>query len=407
MKQKVLVILAVILLGLPTLSRAQDQNKWIENLDTLVNELPKRHINPFTHISEADFHTDADKLRAELPNLNDQQSLMRIAALVASIGDAHTSLGWPFQDPIYPMSLKVFDDGIYCLVIDADYADALAARLMSINGHPIDDVINQIDRVISHENPSWFEEQLPNYLVRSDVLIGLGIIDKAETVAWEFQNAARESVKIDISPLPRANITTANLRFARQATPRTESMNGSYWLQLFDDGTLYFKYNIATEAADLPFAKFTAILLKSLSEQPVKRLVIDLRNNSGGDSRLMDPLIDALKKLPINEKGKLFVIIGRRTFSSAVLNAVRLKQETNAVLIGEPTGGSPNHFGEIQNFALPNFDLTIYYSTKYFEMMPGLEAHTLMPDVTVPLTIKDYIAGIDPFYAAVMAYKPQ
>jgi hypothetical protein len=54
---------------------------------------------------------------------------------------------------------------------------------------------------------------------------------------------------------------------------------------------------------------------------------------------------------------------------------------------------------------LPHFNMGVTYSTKRFETMPDAEGNTLMPDVLIPYSITDYLAGVDPFYAAVLEYQ--
>ncbi|MFW5827416.1 MAG: hypothetical protein ACOCU4_04955 [Alkalispirochaeta sp.] len=77
------------------------------------------------------------------------------------------------------------------------------------------------------------------------------------------------------------------------------------------------------------------------------------------------PLIDGLSLR--HENGASYersVIIGRDAFSFAVLNAITLKQEAGAQFVGEPSGGRPNHYGEVKMFELPNLGRTVQYSTK-------------------------------------------
>jgi len=61
-------------------------------------------------------------------------------------------------------------------------------------------------------------------------------------------------------------------------------------------------------------------LFQFLRENPAKRLVIDLRQNGGGDFlEGRKHLVRPVKGLAgINQKGRLCVIIGRRTFSAAM-----------------------------------------------------------------------------------------
>src|SRR5690606_997992 len=128
----------------------------------------------------------------------------------------------------------------------------------------------------------------------------------------------------------------------------------------------YFQYNVCADDPDRPFAQFTQELFAEVDTQPVERMVVDLRFNGGGDSRVLQPFLKALANRP---HLAVYTLIGRSTFSSALMNAIALDQQAAAVLVGEPTGGRPNHYGEVRRFVLPNAKLPISYATKYFRML--------------------------------------
>lgn len=110
---------------------------------------------------------------------------------------------------------------------------------------------------------------------------------------------------------------------------------------------------------------------------------------------MFDPFLSELaKRNYLNDGNKLFVIIGRQTFSSAIINACQLKERTQATFIGEATGGKPNHYGEVQKMTLPKNNITISYSTKYFKMLDQ-EVDTLTPDIVVKTSFSDYINNKD------------
>jgi hypothetical protein len=90
----------------------------------------------------------------------------------------------------------------------------------------------------------------------------------------------------------------------------------------------------------------------------------------------------------------LFVLIGKQTFSSAIMNAVDLKRNTQATLVGEPTSGSINHYGEVRGFHLPHSRIIIGYSTRYWENWPGHDG-PLLPDVVIGYSKKNSMRGID------------
>ena len=94
-------------------------------------------------------------------------------------------------------------------------------------------------------------------------------------------------------------------------------------------------------------------------------------------------------------------MVGRGTFSAALMNALQLREQTKAILVGEPTGGKPNAFGEVRFLALPGTDLTVSYSTKYFKLS-SLDTESFVPDHIVELSFADYKNGRDPAWEFIL-----
>jgi len=134
-------------------------------------------------------------------------------------------------------------------------------------------------------------------------------------------------------------------------------------------------------------------------------MVIDLRLNGGGNSIIFEPLVKALsKRRDVNQTGRLFALIGRGTFSSACLNAQKLKRETKAILVGEPAGQRPNFYGEVETMTLPYSKLRVHYSTRYFKTTDG-DPPALAPDIQVETSSSDYASGRDPVMERALNYK--
>lgn len=147
----------------------------------------------------------------------------------------------------------------------------------------------------------------------------------------------------------------------------------------------------------LKFEDFQEQIFNDLKETDVDKLLFDMRFNGGGNSIYGTGFVNELSRKNINQTGKLFVVIGRSTFSSAILNTLDFKKKTNAIIIGEETGGKPNHYGEVRTFKLPGSKLSVQYSTKYFKNSES-EINTIVPDVKIEITFKDFINGKDPIY---------
>ena len=89
------------------------------------------------------------------------------------------------------------------------------------------------------------------------------------------------------------------------------------------------------------------------------------------------------------------MLIGSNTFSSGLWAAEDFKRQAHAILVGTPTGGRPNSFGEQRSVELPHSGLTLYYSTRKWVRDPHHDPESLEPDVLVEATYADLVGGRD------------
>ena len=109
----------------------------------------------------------------------------------------------------------------------------------------------------------------------------------------------------------------------------------------------------------------------------------------------------------INRRGKLFVIIGRRTYSAAQNTATYFERYTEATFVGEPTGSSPNFIGEENMVVLPYSKLVANVSHLYWQSSwPQDQRVWLAPEIYTPPTWADFRAGRDAALEAVLSYPP-
>lgn len=404
---------ATFLGGLPANGCAADgvrsssrDRAWVEDIEYLTTRLPALHKNLFFQVSREEFAAAAERLAADVPDLTDDGIKVGLARLVALAGDAHTKV-LPFdgEGRTYPLITHWFSDGLYVIRAGTGLEKTVGCRVSRIADTDIDEAYTAVSTLISHENEQWVKYVSPAYLMVPEILGALDILPDPETASFTFAAPDGAEFEMTIAPtisdlwtdhLSPTAILPDPLLYQRSA----EAIN---WLSYLPDSkTLYLQYNVCggSDLAErlLPEAKVI------LDTRPVERFVIDLRNNFGGNSSILAPVIGEIeKRRSFNEEGRLFALISRKTFSSAVLNAIELKSRTKALLFGEPTGGKPNCYGEVRSLTLPNSQLKVSYSVKYFSLWPE-DTPSLMPDVAVEVTAADYFAGRDPVMEAVLAY---
>ena len=92
---------------------------------------------------------------------------------------------------------------------------------------------------------------------------------------------------------------------------------------------------------------------------------------------------EPLPDVPLRYRGPVTVLVGPRTFSSAVTLAATLKAHDLATVVGEETGGRVHRFGEGYTFRLPNSGLRAMVSSAYFvhASRPHDRSGGLTPDI--------------------------
>jgi hypothetical protein len=135
------------------------------------------------------------------------------------------------------------------------------------------------------------------------------------------------------------------------------------------------------------------------------RLVIDVRENTGGNGTLNRyPVQQILRRPALDRPDRLFVIIGRRTFSAGQQFTNLLEAWTQATLVGEPTGQRPSQYGDHRPLPLAGVGLTVQVSSIFHQAPNEFDERMFVaPRIYAPLDSKSYRQGIDPAMAAVLA----
>jgi C-terminal processing protease CtpA/Prc len=132
----------------------------------------------------------------------------------------------------------------------------------------------------------------------------------------------------------------------------------------------------------------------------VRRVVVDVRANGGGDNTSYNPLLNVLASPQVNRRGRLYLLVGRATFSAAGNFAADVDRYTKALLVGEPTGGGVNQYGDATSVTLPGTGWSVRIATEYTQRgEPGDRRLAVEPDIRVDLRSADYFAKRDPVLA--------
>lgn len=392
--------------GTPTLLSTSDQ--WRADVTSLVQQMTEFHSLPFPGISLTDFNAKATDLYNRIPSLSDAVVRTNLEELVASIEDAHTDIEWPYPSPFHqlPLSFYWYDDGIYITSASAAYQNLLGGKLVSVGQTGIDAATGILTALVPHDNDQWVKHRIPlQELTNADYLFGTGIATSTDSVPLQVSLPAGNVVSADIQTYTNSALPQQIPVFQGNPPLYRQNPNWNYWATIIDGGaTLYFQYNSCMEDTKQPSSAFFQQLDQLMAQDSVQRIVLDMRNNSGGYTSILSPWIAEIQASRFNAPGRLYVIVGRATFSAAMEATNHLHDSTAAIFVGEPTGAKPQFELREGDFGLPYFGLRVSYSN-------GVEGatvpdSTLIPDIPAGLTFQQYMNGIDPALNAILSIPP-
>ena len=224
----------------------------------------------------------------------------------------------------------------------------------------------------------------------------------------------------------------------------------NYTFAILEDSVGLISYNRCQNYK--AFKKFLKKTFSEIESKSIDKLIIDIRENGGGDSSLNDLLLSYITEKPYRQssgrywkvsqnakdayssasvytrifgkkfmnaymsepngsvieeldgnlqqpiksapffEGKTCFLIGPETFSSANFLADAIKTYELSTLIGEPTGEYTNDFGEQIKFVLPNSKASVFVSSTYDIGASGDASalHPVRPDILLEEQVLGY-----------------
>ena len=372
-----------------------------QDLDVLYQSLERYHPDLFANTPEADFLARKAEIESRLATESEVDFVLDLQSLTALAGDSHTQASLNAvadQVRFYPAVLTWYDGRWYLTTAEERRADLLGREVTAVNGHSMEEVLDAFSALLSADNPVKLRRQYRQSCNVADLYEYVGLVPEGGALELTLENSRTLAVE-PVEATALGGVSLARLSDQITAQPATAAADAFYWSTALDGDTYYIQYNTCREDPELPMETFAAQVRTALDGGDYSRVLVDLRNNGGGSDGVIWPLLAVLRQ-EMDGGAEVVGLIGETTFSSAIINAVEL-QEMGAVLVGEPTSGSVDHFGSVGSFALPNSGLQIGVSTKYIDLGTLLDAdagrgvESLEPDVTVPQTMADTLAGRD------------
>lgn len=445
---KKLVLLTLLLNCLVVYSQKKYSPQEMKaDVDSLVRYIEETHPNPYYRYPKKKFQKDIRQLKKELnTSLNEIDFYLAFIKIISKLDDGHTGIDIPLNSYLKTNpSLLLYEFTLSpekpYIITGKPYTTIKneipkGSEIISINGLSSEKIVKDIITLNTGERDEFKAEYGAN-----SFFFYLDYLYHAKgTYAIAYKHTGKEE-KITIKGVPYQDYEkqAANLKEGSEEKRPDNTQN--YVLKIIPEkSTAIISFQIFDWDG---FTEFCKQAFTEIKDKKIENLIIDIRNNLGGDSDVGDELFQffmnqpykqydrvvgknsrlikerilthekngkiltsedsvTLKKadgvydtiiyneIPIRENllrfnGKVYLLTSAQTFSSAADFAQCFSYYKRGKIIGEETGGLVVSYGDIVSHQLPNTKLPITISSKLYYNI-GTKAddwHGAMPDIKV------------------------
>jgi len=389
--------LALAQTSIPSLKVEQ----WSQDLEYFVNEIGTKHRDPYHFTSKAEFDRAVTSLRQRIGSMKDYEVVVGLQHLAALVGDGHTFLDTSDLYTRFPLDVFWFGDDLRVIGGAPEYRQALGARVIAIGSLSIREVQSRLQQIISQGENRWCVlNSSAEQIMKAEPLAALGVLPHPGPADFTFEDDSGHRFRLRIRPVAGGKGDSAGQPEGSRPLPFLHAGDPFWFTYLPDTGTVYVDFRSYRDLENQ-----AAHLWEFIAHNPVKRLVIDMRWNGGGNyTKGREFLIYKVAFMPtLNRAGHLFVITGRKTFSAGMTNVTHFRRETEAILVGEPTGARPNGYQENHWFTLPHSKLRASCATLKYRFQPLAKTEAVIPDQLIDPDWRSFSAGQDSALAWILA----
>lgn len=325
-----------------------------ELMKLAIKTLGQTHPNLFHDISEKEIQNHIASIK-DLDNLTALQFDYELLKLLALFKESHTSYIPPYEFLNYYIILKNKKLYVYD---NQEWKEIVKVDKLSTN-----EFLNKLKPLICYETEEWLAQTLTYFANNGYIYKMLGLMNN------NF---------IELT-------TITGERLLATVKPKKDNQSKTfYYYKILNDNILYLRYEICFNNPDFPFSLLVKQIEKEIKERKINKYILDIRGNAGGDSEVLNPFQELVK----NNNMKGCVLIDEGVFSSGIFAVMKFKKHLNTTLIGQPTGGTAKHYGNIKRIEIEGKRFNV--STKLFDFSKffGYEK-SIKPDIFIEETIED------------------
>lgn len=374
-----------------------------------------------------------DALEQRAGELTAAQFFSGLSMAVALADNGHSRLwqrdgAWKIGARL-PLRLLWLPDGLIIARAHGEHADLAGARVLKVEGRSTRALYAGAKAMLGG-NEAYRRQWLPDDIEFAGVLHALGLAQVPDRLALTLRLADGRTVERSVPMVPASKVAPI-VDYDRLWSP--EPLAGEEgWTAALDADDIplylrqadlpyrsvalpeldahYLQFRSNTDHGEYTIADFIKGAGGEIAARQPRHLVVDLRFNTGGNLVLT---LDFMRGLAGTVPGRTWLLVGPYTYSAGIISAAAIKQGggDKVTILGDGLGDRLHFWSEGGMVDLPNSGYALRYTDGQFNLAEGCAGEPacfddlypvnvnhvpLDPDIRVPLTAKDYLAGRDP-----------
>ncbi|KAB8155162.1 hypothetical protein EZY14_004555 [Kordia sp. TARA_039_SRF] len=378
-------------------AQASKKIDWKKDLEVYKVSLEQKHINLYHSVTKEEFLEEWNSIYNNLNSLSDAEIILKLMRLTRRVQDGHTSVSLRnMSTHRYPFEVEYISNKWHIVKISKEHKSVLNSSLIAIDDVPIKEVSTKVSKVAQFvENKYSQVVRTGSYMNISEVLHALNITNKKQEATFTFIDASNKKTKITLNALEAdaSNFVHQTIGVPEITKPNNPKFPYLWFAPIKNTQAIYIHFE--------SYPPFTAMqnfgetVVNYISQHQIKNVIIDMRNNGGGDLYVGTILAYALNLADsVDWENGVFVLTSNKTFSAGTSNTALFQQLLNAKVVGQPTGSNPTGYQDMDEFTLPNSKLIITYSKRKFNLSNTV-TQGIQPDVQLNYNWNDYREGKD------------
>lgn len=382
-------------------SQSNDLESWSKDIDFYKSNLEKYHIDLYNNISKVEFEQELQQIKSTLNKKTNVDVIIDLMRLTRKIGDGHTAFSLRgIETHLFPIEIYKTGEQWRVIKTTEKHKNLLGKELIAIDGKTMKQVENDISKVAQYvENEQSKIIRVAQYSMITELLYGLHLTNNEFNAVLTLLDDNQKKTEVTLQAINskdyHESVEFKNIETVIPEIKKPIDLKHDYlWFSpIKTTDAIYIKFESYPSFDEME--KFGESVLNYMNEKNIKQIVIDLRNNGGGDFFVGTFLAYYLNLADsIDWKSGVYVLTDKVTFSAATSNASQFRQILNAKIVGEPTGSNPTGYQDMGQFTLPNSGMIVTYSKRFFKFQEKI-TQGVQPDVLIEYDWESYSKGKD------------